>query len=76
MKNTQAIEFNVFGKQMMVERKDDEWLLFLESGSGFKSRVTEIVIPDGLEERELDQFLDDMYHEMASEEYPAVFRVE
>ena len=60
---------------MVVERKDNEWLLFKDSGNGFKVRVNEIVIPEDVKEKDLEYFLDDMYHEHSSLENPAVIRV-
>ena len=69
------IEFNVFGKKMVVQRNSEEWRLFLDSGTGVRTRVTDIVIPSDLSEDELVTFLDDMYHEHASEKYPEVVKV-
>ena len=70
-----TIRFDVFGNHMMVERRDNRWLLLNESGTGINSPVPGIEIPPDLEEEELAQFLDDIFHEQASVENPAVVRI-
>ena len=70
-----VIKFDVFGKVMVVERKDNEWLLYKKTGGGLKIRINEIAIPGDMKENDLEYFLDDMYHELASLENPAVVRV-
>ena len=69
------IKFNVFGKRMSVQRKGSEWLLFADSDSGLKSRVYDVVIPPELEEDGLAGYLDDMYHEYATESANEVIRL-
>lgn len=66
------IKFNVFGKQMSVIKKNDEWQLFHESNTGIRSRVYDVVIPSDLEPTELGTYLDDIYHEYSSEKHPNV----
>ena len=70
-----AIRFDVFGKFMIIERRDDRWLLLSESGTGINSPVPGVEIPSDLEEEELTQFLDDIFHEHASVENPTVIRI-
>ena len=69
------IKFNVFGKQMAVLKKDHEWHLFNESDTGIRSRVYDVVIPSDLEAVELATYLDDIYHEYASDKHPKVVKV-
>ncbi len=59
------LKFDVFGKQMSVLRKNEEWLLFLESGTGLRSRIYDVVIPANLSERDLAKYLADIFHENA-----------
>ena len=66
------IKFNVFGKRMSVQRKEDEWLLYRESNTGVRARVFQVVIPADLEENELATYLADIYHESANEKHPSV----
>ena len=60
---------------MVVERKSGEWLLFNDSPSGSRARVYDVVIPPDLPESRLGQYLDDMYHELATEKHPGVVRI-
>jgi hypothetical protein len=60
---------------MCVEQQDGQRFIFQDDGTGIKFRVTDIIIPDDLIESELPGFLDDLYHEMANETFPYVFRV-
>ena len=69
------IRFDVFGKPMAVVRRDNRWLLLSITGTGINSPVSGVEIPPDLEEKELDQFLDDIFHEQASLENPAVIRI-
>lgn len=66
------IKFNVFGKQMSVLRKEDEWQLFNESDTAIRSRVYDVAIPFELEPTEIETYLDDIYHEYSTEKHPKV----
>ncbi|MCG9754608.1 hypothetical protein L1D40_05095 [Shewanella insulae] len=66
------IRVNVFGRSMSVRRVGGEWQLFNESQTGMRARVYDVVIPPELTEDELPGFLDDIYHEHASEQHPSV----
>lgn len=66
------IKFDVFGKSMSVLRQDEQWLLFTDSGMGMRTRVYDAVIPSHLEQDELATYLDDIFHENASENHPHV----
>ena len=66
------IKFNVFGRTMFVLKTNDEWQLFNEPDIGIRSRVYDVVIPSELSEDELLTYLDDIYHELATEKRPRV----
>ena len=70
------IKFDVFGKRMSIQRKDDEWLLFQESNTGVRARVYEVAIPADLEETELATYLADIFHETATEKHSSVTRLD
>ena len=70
------IKFNVFGKRMSVQRKEDEWLLYRESNTGVRARVFQVAIPADLKENELATYLADIYHENANEKPPSVTRLD
>ncbi|EJG1829241.1 hypothetical protein BKF99_RS23640 [Vibrio parahaemolyticus] len=67
------LKFNVFGKIMSVSRQSEEWVLFLESDVGMRTRVYDVIIPSDLKQEELAQYLDDIYHESATANYTSVF---
>ncbi|NMP29928.1 hypothetical protein HII17_00015 [Thalassotalea sp. M1531] len=69
------IKFNVFGKQMSVLKKEQEWQLFNESDTGIRSRVYDVVIPSDLDSTQLETYLDDIFHEYSSDKHPKVIRV-
>ena len=69
------IKFNVFGKAMSVVRRQDEWQLFTDSGSGVRARVYDVVIPSELSEAELGKYLGDIYHEDATDNNADVERL-
>jgi hypothetical protein len=69
------IKFDVFGKRLSVQRKNDQWLVFADSGTGLLTRVHEIAIPADLSESELAGYLDDIFHENASDQYPVVVKL-
>ncbi|MGF1832953.1 DUF7661 family protein [Photobacterium sanguinicancri] len=66
------IKFNVFGKVMSVQRKNEEWLLFRESETSMRVRIYDVVIPSDLPAEFLAQYLADIFHEQASEYHTGV----
>lgn len=69
------IKFDVFGKQMSVIKKHNEWQLFNESDTGIRSRVYDVIMPSDLNENELAKYLDDIYHEYSSEKHTKVLKL-
>ncbi|EMQ2878978.1 hypothetical protein V9N52_004335 [Vibrio navarrensis] len=70
------MKVNVFGKIMLAERKYGIWTLYIDSETSIKCPVRDFVVPPFLDEDELLIYLDDMYHEHATETHPTVFRIE
>ena len=66
------ILFNVFGQKMSVQRKNNEWLLFVESDTSLRARVYDVVIPSELPQEHLSTFLADMYHENSTKKHDRV----
>jgi hypothetical protein len=69
-----ALKFNVFGKIMVAEHSTRGWQLFLVGAEG-KRTSADVVIPEFIEEHELAQFLDDVFHESATLKHPSVIRI-
>ncbi|WNC71658.1 hypothetical protein RGQ13_16250 [Thalassotalea psychrophila] len=72
MQKPNKLIFDVFGKKMSVHRKNNEWLLFIESDVGMRVRVYDVIIPADLEVAKLGTYLDDIYHEYSSDKHPKV----
>lgn len=68
----QKLKFNVFGNLMFVERKSSQWLLFKDSDCGIATRVYDVVIPADLAPNQIAHYLDDIYHEYATNKHPNV----
>ena len=68
------LKFNVFGKIMVAESSNAGWQLFVLGADGKRSRA-DVVVPDFIGENELEQFLDDLFHELATRERPSVTRI-
>ena len=59
------IKFNVFGMHMLAEGHDREWR-FYYCGSEGKRRPANDIVATNITESKLEQYLDDIYHEMAT----------
>jgi len=69
------MKFEVFGKELIVERKGSGWVVF-QSAEGKRWPVRDLVIPDFVTELDLSRYLADLFHESASPEHPDVRRVD
>lgn len=65
----------VFGRQILVERKQDRWVPFYPGTDG-KRRPAHFVIPDFLEADELGQYLGDLFLESATPDNGDVKRLD
>lgn len=68
------LRFDVFGREIAVERTPNGWRALLVGSEG-KSRPAGFEIPPTLSEAELLGYLDDLFHEYATAERPAVRRI-
>jgi putative acetyltransferase len=69
-----SVKLDVFGKLMLIERVDGAWRTWLLGSDGKRSLV-HIAVPDTISESGLVQYFDDIYHEVATPERPAVLRL-
>jgi hypothetical protein len=63
--------FDVFGKIMIAEPSPNGWQLFVLGADGKRSPA-DVVIPHFVQEHELEQYLDDLFHEVATPANPCV----
>ena len=75
MESNRPILLDVFGKRMLVERRDGAWRTF-RLGSDGKRSLVDIPVPPSLPEAELVQYFDDIFHEAATPQRPAVIRLD
>ena len=77
--------YNVFGRHIGVQRKNDRWLVFRADPKERKfSRLYDIAIPDDMTESEIagrladwpTGRLADIFQEVATERHPNVERIE
>ena len=59
------MRFCIYTRIVDIERKEDGWQV-MAVGSDGKRRPAGFVIPDFVEEHELVQYLEDLFHESAS----------
>ncbi len=59
------LKFDVYGKIMVAERAGSGWQLFVVGADGKRSPA-QVVVPDFIQDAEVGQFLDDIFHEMAT----------
>jgi hypothetical protein len=69
------IKFNVFGMHMLAEGRDRKWR-FYYCGSEGKRRPANDIAATNISESELEQYLDDIFHEMATSGNSTVKREE
>lgn len=69
------LKFDIFGKQIAVERNADRWVPYFFGTEG-KRRRADFEIPDSITEAELCRYLADLFHESASASHPDALRVE
>ena len=71
---TTSVLLDVFGRRMFVEMVEGSWRTHSIGADGKRSPVN-IAIPESLPEAELAQYFDDIYHEAATPQHPAVVRL-
>ena len=60
------MKFDVYGRfTLEVLRENDAWVAY-NLGLGARTREDEIVIPSSLGAEEIAEYLDDLFHELAS----------
>ena len=61
----QAHRFNVFGRIYLIQREGAGWKAYAAGDDG-KQRDAGFIVPDFIEENELAQYLEDLFHENAT----------
>lgn len=71
MTEENRLEFDVFGRRVVVEATADGWNAFYQGSDG-KRRLADFVIPNNLDRTGIARYLDDLFHEFATEDRPRV----
>jgi hypothetical protein len=61
------MKLNVYGRRILIERIDGEWIAFYQSVEGKRRRATDLVIPADFEKDEVVTWIGDLLHESATE---------
>lgn len=57
--------FDVYGRfRLEVERENDAWEVYRRE-LGKRVKVTDLIVPQDLQERQIAAFLDDIFHELS-----------
>lgn len=67
------MKLDIFGKQEMeIVRRNGEWLAFYCGNEGKKRKAQGVCIPSSLNDSEVVEYFDDLFHEWATPERPSV----
>lgn len=66
------MRLDVFGREVEVVRRLDEWQVFYPGNEGKKRPALDIFVPAELLEQEILQYIADLCHEWATPQHPEV----
>ena len=69
------IKLAVFGTLVLAIHTDDGWEMFYLSEGGKRRLATEIFVPNFVKETEIENYIEDICHEWATEKHPNVRRL-
>ena len=75
-KLNRSLNFDVYGKHILILRTSNGWRIDYVGGQGKKRSATDIFIPDFVSESEIEQYLADLCHEWATEKHPIVRQID
>jgi hypothetical protein len=70
-----SIKLDVFGKLVLAIHTNDGWEMFYLSEGGKRRLATEIFVPNFVKETEIENYIEDICHEWATEQHPSVRRL-
>jgi len=72
---TKPINLDVFGKHVLALRTNEGWSMFFLSDDGKRRPALDIFVPKIVGESEIENFLEDICHEWATEKHNSVRRL-
>jgi hypothetical protein len=70
------IKLDVFGTLVLAIHTKDGWEMFYLSEDGKRRLATEIFVPNFVKGTEIENYIEDICHEWATEKYPNVRRLD
>ena len=71
-----SLRFDVFGRQLVISRKEHGWTAWYLGPEGKKRPAADIVIPSNTAESDMTLYLSDLCHEWATAQHPDVKRLD
>ncbi len=71
-----SLRFDVFGRHVLVAASEYGWTAFYMGAEGKRRPATDIVVPPDMLSPDIEQYLDDLCHEWATDQHPSVKRLE
>ena len=68
--SSRKLRFEVYGRQILVERTQDRWSAYYVGADGKRRQAQDIVISASVSESDLEQYLADLFHEWVTEKHP------
>ena len=69
------IKLDVFGIPVLAVHTNDGWEIFYIGEGGKRRLATEIFVPNFVEETDIENYIEDICHEWATEKHPNVRRL-
>ena len=70
------LKYDVFGRNVLVVRKDEKWSVFYVELDGKRRPADDIMIPPITKESEIELWLADLCHEWSTPRSPSVKRLD
>jgi hypothetical protein len=66
------IRINAYGKPLLIERINEEWIAFYLGAEGKRRKAHDVVIPADLDHDGVVTYIADLMHESATDTHPNV----
>lgn len=70
-----SLRFDAYGRQLIVERDGEVWRVYDRGGEGKRRPAEDLLIPPDLAAHEIERYLADQLHELATPARPDVRRI-
>lgn len=71
-----TLKFDVFGRDVLIVRKDGGWKAYYLGSEGKRRPATDIIVPANITESGMAQYLDDLCHEWANDQNNTVKKLD